>query len=57
MVEFLSESLILQQVWLVILKVVLGYVAIISGLIFSGLSGSAVADTAALGAILIPDDF
>lgn len=32
----------------------LGYVVIISGLIFSGLSGSAVADTAALGAILIP---
>lgn len=32
----------------------LGYVAIISGAIFAGLSGSAVADTAALGAILIP---
>lgn len=32
----------------------LGYVAIISGLIFAGLSGSAVADTAALGAMLIP---
>ncbi|XGW41788.1 TRAP transporter large permease [Haemophilus influenzae] len=32
----------------------LGYVAIIYGLIFAGLSGSAVADTAALGAILIP---
>lgn len=32
----------------------LGYVAIIAGLIFAGLSGSAVADTAALGAILIP---
>ncbi|NBH75967.1 TRAP transporter large permease [Rodentibacter pneumotropicus] len=32
----------------------LGYVAIISGLIFAGLSGSAVADTVALGAILIP---
>ena len=32
----------------------LGYVAIVSGLIFAGLSGSAVADTAALGAILIP---
>lgn len=32
----------------------LGYVAIISGIIFAGLSGSAVADTAALGAILIP---
>ena len=32
----------------------LGYVAIISGLIFAGLSGSAVADTAALGPILIP---
>lgn len=31
-----------------------GYVAIISGLIFAGLSGSAVADTAALGGILIP---
>ncbi len=32
----------------------LGYVTIIAGLIFAGLSGSAVADTAALGAILIP---
>lgn len=32
----------------------LGYVVIISGLIFAGLSGSAVADAAALGAILIP---
>lgn len=32
----------------------LGYVAIIASLIFSGLSGSAIADTAALGAILIP---
>ncbi|MFV9511346.1 TRAP transporter large permease [Tepidibacillus sp. LV47] len=32
----------------------LGYVMIISGVIFAGLSGSAVADTAALGAILIP---
>ncbi len=32
----------------------LGYVVIISGIIFAGLSGSAVADTAALGAILIP---
>jgi tripartite ATP-independent transporter DctM subunit len=32
----------------------LGYVAILATLIFSGLSGSAVADTAALGAILIP---
>ncbi|MGG1598619.1 TRAP transporter large permease subunit [Paenibacillus naphthalenovorans] len=32
----------------------LGYVAIIASLIFAGLSGSAVADTAALGAILIP---
>ncbi|TNH96466.1 TRAP transporter large permease [Aeromonas sobria] len=32
----------------------LGYVVIISGLIFAGLSGSAIADTAALGAILIP---
>lgn len=32
----------------------LGYVVIISGVIFAGLSGSAVADTAALGAILIP---
>lgn len=32
----------------------LGYVVIISGLIFAGLSGFAVADTAALGAILIP---
>jgi tripartite ATP-independent transporter DctM subunit len=32
----------------------LGYVAIIAGVVFAGLSGSAVADTAALGAILIP---
>lgn len=32
----------------------LGYVAIISSVLFAGLSGSAVADTAALGAILIP---
>ncbi|PLS17706.1 L-dehydroascorbate transporter large permease subunit [Bacillus sp. M6-12] len=32
----------------------LGYVVIIAGVIFAGLSGSAVADTAALGAILIP---
>lgn len=32
----------------------LGYVAIIAGILFAGLSGSAVADTAALGAILIP---
>ena len=32
----------------------LGYVAILASLISSGLSGSAVADTAALGAILIP---
>ena len=32
----------------------LGYVAIIAGIVFAGLSGSAVADTAALGAILIP---
>ncbi len=32
----------------------LGYVAIIASLIFAGLSGSAVADTAALSAILIP---
>lgn len=32
----------------------LGYVTVIAGLIFAGLSGSAVADTAALGAILIP---
>lgn len=32
----------------------LGYVAIISSVIFAGLSGSAVADAAALGAILIP---
>ncbi len=32
----------------------LGYVAIIGALVFAGLSGSAVADTAALGAILIP---
>ena len=31
-----------------------GYVAVIASVIFSGLSGSAVADTAALGAILIP---
>ncbi|WP_134703022.1 TRAP transporter large permease [Ammoniphilus sp. YIM 78166] len=32
----------------------LGYVAIMAGVLFAGLSGSAVADTAALGAILIP---
>ncbi|KIL51921.1 TRAP transporter large permease [Jeotgalibacillus soli] len=32
----------------------LGYVTIVAGVIFAGLSGSAVADTAALGAILIP---
>lgn len=32
----------------------LGYVAILSSIIFAGLSGSAVADTAALGAILVP---
>ncbi|HLQ82504.1 MAG TPA: TRAP transporter large permease subunit [Pseudogracilibacillus sp.] len=32
----------------------LGYVAIISSVIFASLSGSAVADTAALGSILIP---
>lgn len=32
----------------------LGYVAILGAIMFAGLSGSAVADTAALGAILIP---
>lgn len=32
----------------------LGYVAIFASILFAGLSGSAVADTAALGAILIP---
>lgn len=32
----------------------LGFVVIIAGVIFAGISGSAVADTAALGAILIP---
>jgi TRAP-type transport system large permease protein len=32
----------------------LGYVAILAAILFAGLSGSAVADTAALGAILIP---
>jgi tripartite ATP-independent transporter DctM subunit len=32
----------------------LGYVAIIASVLFAGLSGSALADTAALGAILIP---
>lgn len=32
----------------------LGYVAIFAGVLFAGLSGSAVADTAMLGAILIP---
>ncbi|MDQ0218688.1 TRAP transporter large permease subunit [Peribacillus cavernae] len=32
----------------------LGYVAILGAILFAGLSGSAVADTAALGAILIP---
>ena len=32
----------------------LGYVAVLASIIFSGLSGSAIADAAALGAILIP---
>lgn len=32
----------------------LGYVAVIASIIFAGLSGSAVADTAALGGILLP---
>jgi tripartite ATP-independent transporter DctM subunit len=32
----------------------LGYVAVLSSIIFAGLSGSAVADAAALGAILVP---
>ncbi|MBB6448646.1 tripartite ATP-independent transporter DctM subunit [Geomicrobium halophilum] len=32
----------------------LGYVAILAGVMFAGLSGSAVADAAALGAIIIP---
>jgi len=32
----------------------LGYVAILSSIIFAGLSGSAIADTAALGGVLIP---
>ncbi|MEW6548753.1 MAG: TRAP transporter large permease [Spirochaetota bacterium] len=32
----------------------LGYVAVLSSMIFAGLSGSAVADAAALGAILVP---
>lgn len=32
----------------------LGYVAIVASMIFAGLSGSAVADAAALGAILVP---
>ncbi|GGK22214.1 ABC transporter permease [Caldalkalibacillus thermarum] len=32
----------------------LGYVVILAGVLFAGLSGSAVADTAALGAMLIP---
>lgn len=32
----------------------LGYVAIFSSIIFAGLSGSAIADTAALGGVLIP---
>lgn len=32
----------------------MGYVAIVASVLFAGLSGSAVADTAALGAILIP---
>ncbi len=36
------------------LKGGLGYAAILASIIFSGLSGSAVADAAALGAILIP---
>jgi tripartite ATP-independent transporter DctM subunit len=32
----------------------LGYVTVISGMIFAGVSGSAIADTAALGSVLIP---
>lgn len=40
--------------WVGHIKGGLGYVAIITSIIFAGLSGSAVADTAALGAILIP---
>lgn len=32
----------------------LGYVTILAGVLFAGISGSAIADTAALGAILIP---
>jgi tripartite ATP-independent transporter DctM subunit len=32
----------------------LGYVAVISGMIFAGVSGSAIADTAAIGSVLIP---
>ena len=32
----------------------LGYVGVVSGMIFAGVSGSAIADTAALGAVLIP---
>ncbi len=32
----------------------LGYVSVISGMIFAGVSGSAIADTAALGSVLIP---
>jgi tripartite ATP-independent transporter DctM subunit len=32
----------------------LGYVAIMASVIFSGLSGSAVADTAAIGAVMVP---
>jgi tripartite ATP-independent transporter DctM subunit len=32
----------------------LGYVTVISGMIFAGVSGSAIADTAALGSVVIP---
>jgi len=32
----------------------LGYVAVVSGMIFAGVSGSAIADTAAIGSVIIP---
>lgn len=58
--EFMNEGGISRKIINFALSLVgqvrggLGYVAIIAAVIFAGLSGSAVADTAALGAILIP---
>ena len=44
----------MAQAWVGHIRGGLGYVTVITGIIFAGISGSAVADTAALGAILIP---